>query len=230
MSMEDILSEVNSKCSDLCFLPSQLKAYIKENFEVLRDEISSISLIQLISGSIMFANSSHIHNQDVIVNAFVSTVIFQQSTISSVVMTDNCIEIVTSTFEFSDVNVTAVSNPGGYQFIDVSSESTTSINNVNYSNSNSILFNVRSSNAVVKNLELENITSASRLFEFYDAFNVEFANFTIQNATSSLKQLASIRKSKNVYLHDLAFKNIIQSLFIIQDSHLTEIKNIAIYN
>jgi hypothetical protein len=230
MNIEDILIEVNSKCLDLCFLPSQLKDYINENIEILRDEISSTSLIQLISGSIKFANSSHIHDQDVIVNAFVSTVIFQHSTIYSVVMTDNCIEIVTSAFEFSDMNVTTVSNPGGYQFINVSSESSVSMNNIYYSNSNSILLNLRSSNAVVENLRMENITRANYLFEFYDTHNMELANFTVQNTTSSSKRLASIRKSKNVTLRDLAFENIDQSFFIIEDSHLTKMKNITFDN
>jgi hypothetical protein len=228
--MDHILAEINIMCSKLWFVNQHLKEYINENIETLQNEAPSKALIQLISGTVKFMNSVHVYDQPALIKAFTSSVIFEDSLISSINMIDTWIEVVTSNFEFSKMEIRNISNPEKYEFISVSSDSLISLSNVEYYDSNSVLFNVRSSEAMIENIFMKNITNADHLFEFYDSSNVELKNFTVVNSSSSQDELIQIRKSKEFSFSQWTFENISQSVLVIQDSHFKEIKDFTIAN
>jgi hypothetical protein len=228
MDLNQILAEINTRCSVLCFLISPLKQYINSNKETIQSEASSRALIQLISGSVKVLNFTHVHHQDAIINAFVSTVVFENSTISQINMTVNWIEIVSSSLTFSGMDVTAISNLGQNEFIDISSESSMAISNVMYNDSDSILFNLRSSEATIQNVTIENVQDAHHLFELYDTKNVRMSGFNIFNSSSVSESMVSIKNSDQISVNDFIFDGVEKTILIIEKTFLTEIKNLRI--
>jgi predicted outer membrane repeat protein len=223
IDINSILSEINTQCSNLCFISNQLKAYINANEEVLRNEGSSKALFQLISGSIKFINSTHVYDQDTLINAFVSSVVFQDSTISDLNLTYNSIAIVSSTLEFSNMIVVKISNPDKHGFIDISSDSYVTMQNVMYTDSDSVLFNLRFSEASIFNITMKNITQAQHLFELYEASNVEITSFTAVNSSTENESLIIVRKSENLTFNNFTLDHIENPLLTIQDSQFTKI-------
>jgi predicted outer membrane repeat protein len=222
INMDQIAIEINSQWTNLWFLSQQLKNYINSNFDALKNEKSSLALIQSISGSVKFTNSTYVHDQDAIVHAFVSKITFESSVISSISMNDNTIEIVSSTLEFTEMNIHNISNPGNHEFIDISSESSMQMSNVLYKDSDSILFSLRSSEGVASNVKIENVQKAHNLFEIFDSSSVDISNFTAINSTSTADSLISIEKSRNLRVDSFNLDNIDNPLFIIKDSHFRE--------
>jgi hypothetical protein len=181
MSVDQILIEINTQCVELCFISDQMKNYINSKAEELNREKPSQVLIQSIFGSIKFTNSTHVHNQDAIINAFVSNVVFENSLISSLTVKEKSIVIISSNFEFSGMNVTSISNTGSYELIDVSSDSYMKMTNVSYNHSDSLLFTLKSSGAFVSDVFMNSIKNANNLFEVIGASWVELHNFKIDN-------------------------------------------------
>lgn len=205
-----------------------MKNYIVSNAIALGNENDSKVLIQLIFGSAKFINLTHIHDQDSVVDSFISSIAFDRSAISSLNLTKNSIRIISSTFEFTEMKVNKISNPLKYQFIDISSETQANISNVEYKDSDSTLFNIRSSEATISNLTMENIKEAHHLFELYDAFNVTISNFTSTNSSSSAESLIIIRKSSNIAMKNFSLDNVEIPTLTIENSHVTEIENFLI--
>jgi hypothetical protein len=205
-----------------------LKNFIVLNAETLENEKDSKVLIQLIFGSVKFINSTHVYEQDSLVDSFISSVVFESSIISSLNLTRNSIRIISSIFEFSKMDVSKINNPLKNQFIDISSESQVKMSNVEYKDSNSILLSLKSSKASVSNMTIDNVKEANHLVELYDAFNVTISNFTSTNSSSSAENLIIVRKSKNIIMKDFRFESVKIPLFAIEDSHFTEISDFLI--
>jgi predicted outer membrane repeat protein len=194
----------------------------------LSNEVSSTALLQLIFGVANFINLTHIHNQDTLVNAFVSTVSFSRSTISSMDLIDSAIEIISSTLEFTEMSVSNITTLDESTFIETSLESRVSINNATYSNANSKMFNFRSSEGIISNLTMRKVVGVNYLFEMYDCYNFQISNFVFEDSHSTGESLVLIRKSQNLTLSNLDFSNLNQTLMILRRSHLREIKKISI--
>jgi predicted outer membrane repeat protein len=194
----------------------------------LTNEASSTSLLQLISGAAKFINSTHIHNEDALVSAFVSTVSFSGSTISSINLVGSALEIISSTLEFTEMNVSNITTSNESTFIEVSLESSVSINHTLYSNANSKMFNLLSSEGMISNLTMRKVAGVSYLFEMYDCHNVQITNFNNEDSHSTGESLVLIRKSQNLTLNDLDFSSLNQTLVILRNSHVREIKNVTI--
>jgi hypothetical protein len=226
--IDDILKEINSAWDALWFLTQPLKDYINRNSEALSNEALSTALLQLISGAASFINSTHIHNEDTLVNAFVSTVSFSRSTISSMNLIDSAIEIISSTLEFTEMSVSNITTLDESTFIETSLESRVSINNASYSNANSKMFNFRSSEGIISNLTMRKVVGVSYLFEMYDCNNFQISNFIFEDSHSSGESMILIRESQKINLSNLDFSNLNQTLMILRNSHVREIKNITI--
>ena len=97
-------------------------------------------LLQLIQASLTITNATKIHLQDRLVNSFLSTLIFQDSSLYDMTISDTSIDVIHSILEFNGMTVFNIINPNNNQFILTSSDSEFRINHLSYSDSNSILF------------------------------------------------------------------------------------------
>ena len=100
-----------------------MKGYITSNTATLRNEPSSELLLQLISASVKITNSTHIYTQPSLINAFISTVVVEDSKISSMHIDEHgSIEIISSSLRFSGMtleNITTVLEYAGSSIEDV---------------------------------------------------------------------------------------------------------------
>lgn len=118
-----------------------MKAHINTNFEQLKNEGSSATIIKLISGSLSITNSSVIYHQSSLIRGYLSNIKIVDSLISALTLVENSVEIVSSTFEFINMEVENVVGPSDFDLILISFDSIVKITNVNYHDSSIILFN-----------------------------------------------------------------------------------------
>lgn len=169
-------------------------------------------------------------SQDGIINAYISSVTFDNSTISDLVLNRNSIEIVASTLELTDMNVKNISNPGNYEFIVTSLGSTLNIRNVHYSFSDSIFFNLVSSEMETTNLTFLNINRAEHLFKIYDSNSVVMDDIKAINVSTDNLGLFSISNTNDILIRNSDFHNITQLVFDIKQSESINISNCVFTN
>jgi hypothetical protein len=229
-TIEDMEQEFNSGCQDLCFIGEMLKNDLISNKEFYSQDVSSGDLMQLVLASIKITNSTHIHHEDALINSFLSTVTIEDSTISDIDISDISIEAVSSTLIFTGMNLQNITNNNNGDFILVSLESNFTFSDIVYKDSNSILFNLRSSDIVASNLMFLNIVDARNLFIIYDSIRASINEMQTINSNSADISLISIRNSNDVSFGDITLDGIDQIVFNIERSFVIEIKNITISN
>lgn len=228
VTISQILSEINSECSSLCFLKSDLKNYLIANSDALSEETSSPDLIQSIFASIKFTNSTRIYRSPSVVNAFLSTVTFEDSFISSAEVDGVSIEIVSSEFSFSNMTVSNITNFNDNYFIVVSLGSNFIIKNTVFRDSSCMLFSHRSSALDMQNLTFNNVTNVRYLFEIYDSTKATIDALVTQNSKSTSNSLISIKDSSNVVIKNTKHSSINQTVYSIFRSTVTEISDFDI--
>lgn len=195
-----------------------MKAYIIKNEATLRNEPPSELLLQLISASVKITNSTQVYSQSSLINAFISTVIIEDSKISSMQMDDqSIIEIISSSLSFSGMTLENITTSEGYAIIDVSSTSTLNISDANYRNSNAQLFNMKASTGLVIGLAMTNITQAENLFLIYSCTNTEIKNFTAVASNSTSDSLVSVKQSSGLTFESFSLTNINQTLITVEN-------------
>jgi hypothetical protein len=118
-----------------------MKNYINSNFLQIKNEGTSRPIVKLISGALSVTNSSVIYHQSSLIRGYLSSIKFEDSLISALSLVENSIEIVSSTFEFTNMEVENVNASPLHDFIFISFDSIAKIADVNYHDSTTILFN-----------------------------------------------------------------------------------------
>jgi predicted outer membrane repeat protein len=231
IEIEEILREINTSCSKLCFVSQIVKGYINENVDALRSEPPSELLLQLISASLKVTNSTHIYTQHSLINAFISTVVIENSLISSMELDEHgSIKIISSSLVFSGMTLENITTTTSYAVIDVSADSTLNISDSVYRNSNSLLFNMISSKGSIDGLTMTNITQADSLFLIYSCTDIEIKNFTAVSSSSASESLVSIKQSSGLTFDTFSLTNINQTLITVENSNFNEMKNLNFTN
>ena len=186
--------------------------------------------IQLISALIIFQNNTHIYNQSSIVNSFLSTVTFENSKMSNISLSEIGIEIVSSTLIMENLEITQVNNPLETDFIVALLESDLTLRDITYSDSNSILFRIRTCSIEVSNLDYDNIIGATQLFEIFDGYNTTINDVTSKNSEASLGRLFAVINSENITFTNIYVNKSLSTPIVIENSHLELMDNITIQN
>ena len=209
-------------------MSSSLKNYITDNQVSIRELLPIESLIQLISASIKIQNSSHIHSQGALIDAFISTVTFNNSIVSDLALKDSNMKIVGSTLELKDMTITNISNPDNVDFIVTSLGSTLLFTNVLYTHSNSVLFNLVSSKMEASNLTFEHINGAYHLFKTFSSDSISIENIQTLNVSSSAISLISVKSTTNCSISHSSFDSIGQLVFEIKRSNQVSLSNVTV--
>ena len=247
LTRAELVIEFNVNCSKLWFLSDNYKAYSRINFTPVLNDDAEESLFQLISASLVIENSSIIRNQSAIVNSFVSEVTFDSSTLTDIEFIDIWIQAVVSQLTMTNMNILNLNNLNETDFILALLDSTLTITDLEYSDSNSILFNARTSSVQVDGITFTNIFNATHLgaiasssdisvndisssnsvvtgtdlFLITETNNVSLSNFDIQN---SEKLVLKIEKSNLAMYDSMSIRNCTSSLYI-RSSTISEMKN-----
>jgi len=194
----------------------------------IRELLPIESLIQLISASIKIQNSSHIHSQGALIDAFISTVTFDNSTVSDLTLRNSNMKIVGSTLELTNMTIANISNPDKVDFIVTSLGSSLLFTNVLYTDSNSVLFNLVSSKIEARNLTFKHINEANHLFKTFNSDSISIENIQTLNVSSSAISLISVRSTTNCSIAHSTFSSIDQLVFEITRSNRVSLINITV--
>jgi hypothetical protein len=157
-------------------------------------------------------------------------VVITDSEISDLLLTGDSITIISSSLDFSDVTVSKINSTGDYDFMLVSFESSLNIQNIHYSNSNTILFNLRSSKMTASNLTFANVHNKRYLFEIYGAIQAKIHNINVSNVSTSSQSVILLKKSTNLELESMEVENITQIIIEIDRSHFKVLSGLIISN
>jgi hypothetical protein len=135
----------------LSFVPSSVLQHMIDS-GIINAKSEAKALIQLILAPIEFSNSTLIHNEKVLINAFISSVSFSDSKIYDITVVEPAIEVTSSNSAFKNIEFKSISNPSNYNFIFVLLESSLSFEASSMKDSNSTLFVTRSSEVNIDGL------------------------------------------------------------------------------
>ena len=206
-------------------------AYSNANFALIILEENSPSILQLISSSLIIQNNSHIYDQSIIVKAFLSSISFKDSKISQINLTNTGIEVVGSLASFENIEIDSIisnSTNIAIQFILALLESEITVNSLNYRDSNSILLKTRTSKTSLFKLNYININGAFVLFEISENIEVILSEITTATSSISSTNLFTIINSNLVSITDIIIHEINNTVFHIQKSSVTTLRNITI--
>ena len=203
----EIIQEFTSSCTKLCFVNQNYIDFSIANFNVILSETVIRSLFQLISASLTITSQTMFHNQSSIANAFVSTVIFKDSSFINITLFDTGIQAVSSKLILENMTITNLQNPLNVNFILVILESTLQIINLNYTSSNSILFRARTSSVEIHGIEFNDILNATQLGEISNSYNISLDRITSFNTVISGQTLFSFSYCTNMSLSNINIQN-----------------------
>ena len=230
MTVAEVIDEINNECANLCFVSDTVKDVFIASQTYFVENGESPMLFQLIQASLTIKNASKIHSQDRLVNSFLSTLIFEDSFFYDMAISDTSIETIQSIFEFNRMTVYNIVNLNNKQFILANLDSDLRINDVKYSDSNSVLFSLRSSEVSANNLTFTNVVEANYLFSFFSVSSAKISNFRATNSTSQLQHLIDVRYSTGVTFSNFTLADVNNTVIAISNSNITEMSGMDIQN
>ena len=226
LSQQKILSEFNTDCQLLCYLPTVYKQYLLEN-ELLTID-NTAELIQLISASLEIKNSSYIYEQTTLFNVFMSTLVIENTEISNITISEISVKAVASVLTFTNIKIMNVTSSVLTDFIFLSLDSNFTIINTVYEQSGVKMLNVYSSTLVAQNLTMNYIDSPTTLFTVYDSNHVNIEGMALIQISTNSGHLINIERSSGVNMNKVTSQNSTEIVFNIVDSRIISLVNFDI--
>lgn len=155
MSLEDLLTELNVKCTYLCFLSEKFKQYLIENSEVYSISRSQYCF-QLIIGALTIQNGTDIYQQNKVLDSFQSTVIISDTTIHDFTEAETAIKITSSSVNLTNVEIYNAISLLPLPLLRIAFESTVGVNGLKYYDSQATFLTFLTSSAKFQNVEIYN--------------------------------------------------------------------------
>jgi len=184
--------------------------------------------IQLITAALKFQNNAHIQDQTSVINSFLSTVTIIDSQISSISLDTAGLSILSSTLEIDNIQISGIETQSDAFFISASLDSSLDLKNIVYSNSNALLFEVRTSTISVNKINFTNINNAPHLFKIDSSSDSDISDVTSVDAETKSGYLFSVTNSKNMSFNNVNVESSKSTVFRILSSDITIMNNITI--
>ena len=226
LNQKQILSEFNTDCQLLCFLPAVYKQHLLNNELITVD--NAAELIQLISAVLEIKNSSYIAQQTTLFNVFMSTLVIENTEISNITISEISMKAVSSVLTFKNIKIMKVTSSVLTDFIFVSLDSNFTVINAVYDQSSVRMFSVYSSRLNAQNLTLSGIVSPTTLFTIYESNYVSIVDLALQQASANSENLIIIERSKDVTMTRVTVQNSTEIVIHIIDSNITSLMNLNI--
>ena len=211
-------------------MDDKFKAYSDSHFNSIILETEEHPLFQLITSSILFESETVIHSQSSILNAFVSEVTFKNSTIRDITFSEIPVQIIVSQLTLEDMTITRLNNLQSVDFMLILLDSTLTISNLDYSLSNSILFNARTSSVQIDGISFVNVRDMTQLGAIADSYNISVNDITSLDAVITGSELLTISTSNNVSLSNIDIQNSEKLALRITKSTLSLMSGVSIRN
>ena len=189
---------------------------------------TSYALFTLISASLTVQNSSSITQQKSLLNLFLSTTNIIDSAIYEIDAIEIAIRVASSTLNFTNTNVSKISNPDSYDLMLITLDSTLIMNNIIFEDSTSNLFNARNTRIQINDLIIQNVASYSNLIRILSSNDVLISQYQSSNTSSSISEQILITDSINVMIIDFEVHDTPELIINIINSNVTSLSDIQI--
>ena len=226
LSQKQILSEFDTECQLLCYLPTVYKQYLLDN-ELITDD-NAAELIQLISASLIIKDSSYIYEQSTLFNVFMSTLMIENTEISNITISEISVKAVASQLTFTNVKIRNVISSLLADFIFLSLDSKFTITETVFEQSGVRMFNIFSSKLIAQNITMRNINSSTTLFTVYDSNQVNIENLTLLEVSANSGSLINIDRSTGVNMNTVIVQDSTEIVINIVDSKILSLVKLDI--
>ena len=208
LSLEEFEEELLITCQKLCFMASTLRTYLIQNplkYKIL----STPKLLGVIQAKLIIRNNSKIYMETSVMTGFMSTIIFENSQIYSIVENRSSVKLATTHFTMTNCHVYNITSLKNTEFIDAAFDSVIQFNNVTYTTSTSALMILINSAVNITQLSLTNAGSYYSSVKLIDCTNVviqdsQFKYLTISDTSDIVSMYSSnITLIKNTTLSAL---------------------------
>ena len=199
-------------CQQLWFISA---AYIEniQNQSSVFTTTEAKSLFKLVLASLEISNSTRIHEQSALVNAFISSVIISDSEIYNVEVLQPSIKISSSNLTISGTQIYNVTNPSSSDFIFVLLDSVVVIQDTSFTASSSVFLNSLTSEISVEGLVFSDVQSGKYLLKISDWVNVSLSNITVVNSIVSGEALFNVRNTHVDSISNIVISAIENTIF-----------------
>jgi hypothetical protein len=157
---------------------------------------------QLISGKLSIQNSTSIHDQEYLINAFESSLEMKDSKICNLTTSVSSIQISSTTFSASNITFTEINSTNHNAPIVIgSSKSVMNMSKMYLNSLNSTFMMVLSSVITLESSEIQNVTATDNLIKLNTCENVTLSNSVISNSSTSSHDIVSASGS---YIHSIS--------------------------
>ena len=193
-------------------------------------ETVSYALFTLILSSLSIRNSSRIQLQNSLFNLDLSNASIIDSIISDVEAVEPAIKVTSSIFDIVNTSISTISGPDNYEFMLITIDSTLSINNLTFDDSNSNLFNSRSATIMIDGLIIRNVTSFTNLIKISSSNYINISRCGSISTNTSIDEQILITGSSSVRIIGLDVSDTPELIIDIVNSNVTTISNLKIHN
>lgn len=217
-------------CVELCFIPEEYKTHSNDNFGSIILDQEQDQLFQVISGTLSIISNSRIYDEAILINAFVSTVTFEDSLIENITFAKTSIQSVFSNLTLRNMVINNLNNTLNADFILVMLDSHLVISSLVYSNSDSILFKVRTSSIEISGITFSGIQNASKLGEINGCFDSTIEGISSSNTQISLNEMFTVSETNNISFTNIEIMHSQSLAILVELSNVTLVENLRIQN
>ncbi|CAI2360923.1 unnamed protein product [Moneuplotes crassus] len=228
INRSNIPTEISDSCSDLCFLDQEMKEYLATK------DLSATSeqkyLFKVLQGNLNILNSTHIHDEDLILKSFLSTVRVERSRITNMQYSISPFNILDSTFTIEDTEINGAHTNSAQEGFIVTNSATIIMKNISFTDSNSQMMISLSSHLEMEKVKFQNITQFPNLVSAKLCNWFHLSEITIVDSYSTKNEIMNVQDSYNVTLNDIKLERINSTFCYFKDSEILAITNITISN
>ena len=193
-------------------------------------ETTSYALFTLISSSISIQDLSSIRQQNSLFNLFLSDTNIIDSTISDIDVLEPVMKVTSSRLNIIDTHFSGISDPSIYYFMLITLDSTLSINNLTFDDSDSNLFIARDAVIQIYGLIISNVTSFTDFIDISSSNHVNISQYSSINTSTDIEEQIIISDSNNIHLKNVYVSDTLELIIDIVNSNVTNLSNININN
>ena len=205
------------------------KNYIMDNL-ILLDGVSLPYSIQTINGGLTVTNNTYITSQPYFINAYLSTVSIENSTLYDITSDNSIFRAIISNVTLVDIHMNDLYTTELGKFLQLSSESKAFACNIEYTNSTIKFIETLSSHIQISNLSISNISLTQYVLDFAECHDVKLENILIHDINTTKRYMMNIARSSISQIINMTVHDVDVTILHILESNITLIDKIKLYD
>ncbi|CAI2365727.1 unnamed protein product [Moneuplotes crassus] len=221
ISKSSVKTETSDDCINLCFLHQEMKAYL--NSTNLTEISEQGYLFQVLQGNLNILNSTHIHDENLVLKSFLSTVTVENSLFSNLEYSISPLNILDSTFTMEHTEIRGAQASSVEESFIIANSAKISENNVSYSDSNSQIMTSLNSHLEMEQIKIQNVSECPYLLSVVLCDWFYLANIEVQYSTPSEAVMVYVHDTAHITFESISVSNMTSTFAFFKKSEITKI-------